>query len=258
MWPLFSVCLDLYSFLSCLRLRSSVKFRNSSSSITHSDTRPTPLTLCLRSSVLTLEAVNVPGSVTFLAAVASPDVVRCSNQFRDALPGRTVEGQVVCPPYRIGCPHYLGTVAQLYDYQVLSLYLSTVPPQAWWASDAVPHLTRSHTHPFRRRRTMASSRPPSFTPLSLETPAYTTTTSISPVPSPHSTYTTSPPFPTTHNRKTSSSTVTSTASDNSVAHENKKPALPRNVYTHCGRHTDQYLFGGKGLGDIWKAVTKKE
>lgn len=186
MWPLFSVCLDLYSFLSCLRLRSSVKFRNSSSSITHSDTRPTPLTLCLRSSVLTLEAVNVPGSVTFLAAVASPDVVRCSNQFRDALPGRTVEGQVVCPPYRIGCPHYLGTVAQLYDYQVLSLYLSTVPPQAWWASDAVPHLTRSHTHPFRRRRTMASSRPPSFTPLSLETPAYTTTTSISPVPSPHS------------------------------------------------------------------------
>jgi hypothetical protein len=71
-------------------------------------------------------------------------------------------------------------------------------------------------------------------------------------------YVTSPPFPTTHNRKDSSSTTASTASDSSTTFDTKKPTSPKNVYTHCGRHTDQYLFGGKGLGDLWKAVAKKE
>jgi hypothetical protein len=33
---------------------------------------------------------------------------------------------------------------------------------------------------------------------------------------------------------------------------------PRNVYTHCGRHTDQYLFGGRGFSDMWRAITKKD
>ena len=65
-----------------------------------------------------------------------------------------------------------------------------------------------------------------------------------------------PPY---HNRTSSSSS--SSSSDSSCSYPSgarKGAASPRNVYTHCGRHTDQYLFGGKGLGDVWRAITKKE
>ncbi|KXJ97593.1 hypothetical protein Micbo1qcDRAFT_171247 [Microdochium bolleyi] len=27
-----------------------------------------------------------------------------------------------------------------------------------------------------------------------------------------------------------------------------------NVYTHCGRHTDQFLFGGRSMSDFWKSA----
>ncbi|KAK3302262.1 uncharacterized protein B0T15DRAFT_298740 [Chaetomium strumarium] len=41
----------------------------------------------------------------------------------------------------------------------------------------------------------------------------------------------------------------------------KRPPLvpPRkvNAHSYCGRHSDEFLFGGKGLGDLWRAVTKK-
>jgi len=30
-----------------------------------------------------------------------------------------------------------------------------------------------------------------------------------------------------------------------------------NANSYCGRHSKEYLFGGKGFGDLWKAVTKK-
>ncbi|KAI1268402.1 hypothetical protein F5Y18DRAFT_228280 [Xylariaceae sp. FL1019] len=29
-----------------------------------------------------------------------------------------------------------------------------------------------------------------------------------------------------------------------------------NVYTHCGRHTDQYLFGGHSVSDLWRSFKK--
>ncbi|KAI1313635.1 hypothetical protein F5Y03DRAFT_103999 [Xylaria venustula] len=31
-----------------------------------------------------------------------------------------------------------------------------------------------------------------------------------------------------------------------------------NLYTHCGRHTDQYLFGGHSLSDAIKDILKKK
>ncbi|KAK4137256.1 hypothetical protein BT67DRAFT_431612 [Trichocladium antarcticum] len=39
-----------------------------------------------------------------------------------------------------------------------------------------------------------------------------------------------------------------------------RPALQRkvNANSYCGRHSDEFLFGGKGLGDLWKAVTTKK
>ena len=30
-----------------------------------------------------------------------------------------------------------------------------------------------------------------------------------------------------------------------------------NANSYCGRHSDEFLFGGKGLGDLWRAVKKK-
>jgi hypothetical protein len=30
-----------------------------------------------------------------------------------------------------------------------------------------------------------------------------------------------------------------------------------NANSYCGRHSKEYLFGGKGFGDLWRAVTKK-
>ena len=37
-----------------------------------------------------------------------------------------------------------------------------------------------------------------------------------------------------------------------------KPSSPtKNVYTHCGRHTDQYLFGGRSMSDLFRGVFPK-
>ncbi|KAK4044725.1 hypothetical protein C8A01DRAFT_31223 [Parachaetomium inaequale] len=30
-----------------------------------------------------------------------------------------------------------------------------------------------------------------------------------------------------------------------------------NANSYCGRHSKEFLFGGKGFGDLWRAVTKK-
>jgi len=30
-----------------------------------------------------------------------------------------------------------------------------------------------------------------------------------------------------------------------------------NANSYCGRHSDEFLFGGKGFGDLWRAVVKK-
>jgi hypothetical protein len=30
-----------------------------------------------------------------------------------------------------------------------------------------------------------------------------------------------------------------------------------NAHSYCGRHSDEFLFGGRGLSDLWHAVTKK-
>ncbi|KAK3379740.1 hypothetical protein B0T24DRAFT_612827 [Lasiosphaeria ovina] len=53
-------------------------------------------------------------------------------------------------------------------------------------------------------------------------------------------------------RKASGSSMGSSSS--------RKAKCPPNVNAHsyCGRHSDQYLFGGHSLGDLWRSVTKKE
>ncbi|KAF3770376.1 hypothetical protein M406DRAFT_354420 [Cryphonectria parasitica EP155] len=42
------------------------------------------------------------------------------------------------------------------------------------------------------------------------------------------------------------------STSSTASHQNRKVSTPRNVYTHCGRHSDQYLFGG--WGDVVKNV----
>lgn len=55
-----------------------------------------------------------------------------------------------------------------------------------------------------------------------------------------------------HSRKISASSTTTSSSTSS-----RKPSSPTvNVYTHCGRHTDQYLFGGRGLTDLFRFLKK--
>ncbi|KAK4115297.1 hypothetical protein N656DRAFT_795973 [Canariomyces notabilis] len=52
----------------------------------------------------------------------------------------------------------------------------------------------------------------------------------------------------------------SSSSDSSAGFSSmKKIKTPRkvNANSYCGRHSDEYLFGGKGFGDLWRAVTKK-
>ncbi|KAI8634753.1 hypothetical protein F5Y19DRAFT_469808 [Xylariaceae sp. FL1651] len=40
---------------------------------------------------------------------------------------------------------------------------------------------------------------------------------------------------------------------------NSKPSSPTvNVHTYCGRHTDQYLFGGRSMSDFMRSMTKKQ
>lgn len=118
---------------------------------------------------------------------------------------------------------------------------------------------------------MASPRAPAPAPLHVEkqrspsspstmSPDYFTDT-VSPILAsstsgrPISNTTSQTPATSYHNRTSSSSSSDSSCS---FAPGARKPSSPRNVYTHCGRHTDQYLFGGKGFADMWKAITKKE
>lgn len=36
------------------------------------------------------------------------------------------------------------------------------------------------------------------------------------------------------------------------------PRRNMNVYTHCGRHTNQFLFGGRSLTDMARAVFRRD
>ncbi|KAB5570059.1 hypothetical protein GE09DRAFT_1217509 [Coniochaeta sp. 2T2.1] len=106
---------------------------------------------------------------------------------------------------------------------------------------------------------MASSRRPAPTPLYIS--KRRTSSSTSSTMSPDYMTETTPLAPPPHHSRTSSSGSTDSAcSSYAYASPNKKPTCPtpRNVYTTCGRHTDQYLFGGKGFSDMWRAITKKE
>ncbi|KAK3692214.1 hypothetical protein B0T22DRAFT_435524 [Podospora appendiculata] len=47
------------------------------------------------------------------------------------------------------------------------------------------------------------------------------------------------------------------ASESSVGSSSKK-AKGVNAHSYCGRHSDQYLFGGHSIGELWRSVTKKE
>ncbi|KAK4232064.1 hypothetical protein QBC38DRAFT_353184 [Podospora fimiseda] len=31
-----------------------------------------------------------------------------------------------------------------------------------------------------------------------------------------------------------------------------------NANSYCGRHGDEFLFGGKGFGDLWRGLRRKE
>jgi len=57
----------------------------------------------------------------------------------------------------------------------------------------------------------------------------------------------SPPY----SRKASGSSMGSTSS--------KKAKSPKvNANSYCGRHSDEFLFGGHTLGDLWRSIKKKE
>ncbi|KUI59314.1 hypothetical protein VP1G_06582 [Cytospora mali] len=70
----------------------------------------------------------------------------------------------------------------------------------------------------------------------------------------------SPTFISRENRKDTGDSLSSTGSSNSTAsnsksrsYGSKKVSSPTvNVYTHCGRHSNQYLFGG------WSKVFHKK
>lgn len=97
---------------------------------------------------------------------------------------------------------------------------------------------------------MASSRAPAPDLLYMEKHRTSSSSSTAPQES---------PVPPQHSRTSSSSSSSSDSSHTlSASSGGRSPSSPRNVYTHCGRHTDQYLFGGKGFGDMWRAITKKE
>ncbi|KAL2134048.1 hypothetical protein VTI74DRAFT_1159 [Chaetomium olivicolor] len=66
--------------------------------------------------------------------------------------------------------------------------------------------------------------------------------------------------PLTWGRKVSSGSTASTEGGNHESSHAKRPPIAQrkvNANSYCGRHSDEFLFGGKGLGDLWRAVTRK-
>jgi hypothetical protein len=53
--------------------------------------------------------------------------------------------------------------------------------------------------------------------------------------------------------------TTESAPDSSEAlkRESSVPAKKVNANSYCGRHSKEFLFGGKGFSDLWRAVTRK-
>jgi hypothetical protein len=47
------------------------------------------------------------------------------------------------------------------------------------------------------------------------------------------------------------------ASTEALKRESSVSAKKVNANSYCGRHSKEFLFGGKGFGDLWRAVTKK-
>ncbi|KAI3398258.1 hypothetical protein diail_9596 [Diaporthe ilicicola] len=101
----------------------------------------------------------------------------------------------------------------------------------------------------------SSSRAPAPAPLNtlgFGNSTTTSPTSYTPQNTPRTASTNSWAIPAVMSRKDSSNSVSSTMSSASVASVSrtrpKKVSSPSssnvNQYTHCGRHTDQYLFSG--------------
>jgi len=50
-----------------------------------------------------------------------------------------------------------------------------------------------------------------------------------------------------------------TASSSRKAPAGTKPKPHKvNANSYCGRHSDEFLFGPHGFGDLWRSITKPE
>ncbi|EAQ91104.1 predicted protein [Chaetomium globosum CBS 148.51] len=62
---------------------------------------------------------------------------------------------------------------------------------------------------------------------------------------------------TLHWRGRTDSTESAPASTEVLKRESSVSAKKVNANSYCGRHSKEFLFGGKGFGDLWRAVTRK-
>lgn len=51
--------------------------------------------------------------------------------------------------------------------------------------------------------------------------------------------------------------MTSPTSDRKVSGPKVKPTKV-NAHSYCGRHSDEFLFGPHGFGDLWRHITKRD
>ena len=64
-------------------------------------------------------------------------------------------------------------------------------------------------------------------------------------------------FPSSHSRNASMSSAGSFSKPTSPTSPTKPYSPTKNVYTHCGRHTNQYLFGGRSMSELLRGVFHK-
>jgi hypothetical protein len=53
------------------------------------------------------------------------------------------------------------------------------------------------------------------------------------------------------------STESAPVATEALKRESSVTAKKVNANSYCGRHSKEFLFGGKGFGDLWRAVTRK-
>ncbi|KAK4192030.1 hypothetical protein QBC35DRAFT_485414 [Podospora australis] len=76
-----------------------------------------------------------------------------------------------------------------------------------------------------------------------------------PTPSRSGTTSTTSPLLIGRGRAVSDSSAASVGHhQNKMAHRSQKKV---NAHSYCGRHSSEFLFGGRGLGDVWRAVKPK-